>query len=499
MTAGKTADRTAPARFTAAREWAKRRGLVFAAGAAVLVAAAAVMTDGRFRIFARGQHFTDFYDQLGHSILHGRFDVPRATIGPEAFLIGGRTYGYFGPTPALLRIPLDLVFPWMWGRWTRVVMLGAIAASLAAAHVIHHQVRRALGAPSRSPLAEQAIDASFVLAVGFGTTLAFVARRPILYHEASVVGAAFATGALAALARYLAERRLRQLVSATALALLAVLSRASIGTGPLVALVLLAGATLAGVLLPASGEPGRAHRALERALAFWAVPRGGSARKHALVLVALLAAGGAAIAFRNLRTLGNLSGEPPLDRHVAIMKDPARLARTQGRFIHPENLRTMLYNYLRPDGVVLAGRFPFFLPKPARSALQYDEAHVDSAEPFVSVTAVYPVWLALSLVGIAAAFWPTANKGDRRPELRLALVGAALGCAGPFVAVYLTLRYLHDLFPLFVVAGALGLEALVALAARRVWARVALLAVVLLGAYTCAASVGITLASDRWL
>jgi hypothetical protein len=182
----------------------------------------------------------------------------------------------------------------------------------------------------------------------------------------------------------------------------------------------------------------------------------------------------------------------------------------------------MLSNYLRLDGVVLARQFPYFFPKLGRTARHYLEAHIDNAEAYVSLTSVYPVWLALSLMGIAAAFGPRspaargeaaqgkAARGetargetdDRRPELRLALVGAAFGCAGPFVAVYLTLRYLHDLFPFFVVAGAIGLEALIALAARRPsspWVRAALAAVLLLGVYTCAASIGVTLATGRWL
>lgn len=481
--------------------WVRSRVLVLAAGAVALAAAAAVMTDGRFDLLTRGEHFSDFYDQLGRSILHGRFDVPPQTIGPEAFLIGGRTYGYFGPTPALLRIPLDFLFPSMWGRWTRLVMLAASAVSLVAAQAVHRRVRQALSAPPRGPVATQAVDGAFVLVAGLGTTLLFIARRPILYHEAIAVAAALALGAFATLVRYLAERNVRHLVFSVMLAVLAVLARASVGTGALLALVLLAGGMVLRALGRRDPEANTAGppRALDRALGFFAVPRGDAVRKQALLLLGLLALGGAAIAFRNLRTVGNLSGEPPLDKHVAIMKDPARLARTQGRFVHPENLRTLLYNYLRPDGVAVRGSFPRFFPRPGPTARQFAEAHLDNAEPYVSLTSVYPVWLGLSLAGLVVAFGPWGRSPeDHRPELRLALLGAAIGCAGPFIAVYLTLRYLHDLFPFLVVAGATGLEGLLALATRRTWARIALVAAALLGLYTILASVGVTLATGRW-
>ena len=246
-------------------------------------------------------------------------------------------------------------------------------------------------------------------------------------------------------------------------------------------------------------QPKRRRAAdLSRALGFFAIPSDRRARRHVVLLSALLVMGGGLIAFRNLRTVGNLSGEPPLDKHVAIMGDPARLARTQGRFVHPENLPTMLTNYLRPDGVILRTRFPYFSPKPGSSVRQFAGAHLDGAEPYVSLPSAYPLWLLLAGLGLCAAFAPgREDTNERRSELRLALLGSAAGCAAPFIAVYLTLRYLHDLFPFFVIAGAVGLEWLLAMAGRRTWVRLGIAAVVLVGLYTVAVSVSVTLASSR--
>ena len=172
----------------------KHHGLVFVAAALSLFAAAGVMTAGRFDLLTAGAHFSVFYDELGRSILHGRFDVPPAAIGPEALLIGGRTYGYFGPTPALLRIPLDWLFPAMWGRWTQLFLSAATAASLWAAHDIQRAARRAFAVEPRKPLVGQLVDGGFLLAVGVGTTLLFMARRPDAVSRGHFRGRGFYAG-----------------------------------------------------------------------------------------------------------------------------------------------------------------------------------------------------------------------------------------------------------------------------------------------------------------
>ena len=50
--------------------------------------------------------FSNFYDLQARAILEGRLDVPRGSLGIEAFVQDGRHYLYFPPGPALLRLPL---------------------------------------------------------------------------------------------------------------------------------------------------------------------------------------------------------------------------------------------------------------------------------------------------------------------------------------------------------------------------------------------------------
>jgi hypothetical protein len=49
--------------------------------------------------------------------LLGRIDVPPEAIATEASMRNGKAYRYSGPTPALMRLPLELLLPGMYGRW----------------------------------------------------------------------------------------------------------------------------------------------------------------------------------------------------------------------------------------------------------------------------------------------------------------------------------------------------------------------------------------------
>ena len=82
-----------------------------------------VATDGTWDFFPPAGNMEKFFDAQAQSLLEGRIDVPPDAIREEAFVKNGKRSGYFGPTPALARIPLNLLMPWMYGRWNRLSML----------------------------------------------------------------------------------------------------------------------------------------------------------------------------------------------------------------------------------------------------------------------------------------------------------------------------------------------------------------------------------------
>lgn len=70
------------------------------------------VTDGTFRFF----ELESFYDAQAVSFVHGRGDVPLEAISAEGLVRDGKYCGYFGPAPALLRLPLPALAPELYGR-----------------------------------------------------------------------------------------------------------------------------------------------------------------------------------------------------------------------------------------------------------------------------------------------------------------------------------------------------------------------------------------------
>jgi len=60
------------------------------------------------------------YDSQAEHFLRGDVDVDVEAIGPEAMIVNDHVRMYFGPFPALLRIPLNFPYPSGPGKWSRI-------------------------------------------------------------------------------------------------------------------------------------------------------------------------------------------------------------------------------------------------------------------------------------------------------------------------------------------------------------------------------------------
>src|SRR5262249_29664203 len=76
-------------------------------------------TTGGRQIFVK-EVLGDAYDSQAEHFLRGDVDVDVDAIRHEAMIVNGKVRMYFGPFPALLRIPLNLVYPAGHGKWSRV-------------------------------------------------------------------------------------------------------------------------------------------------------------------------------------------------------------------------------------------------------------------------------------------------------------------------------------------------------------------------------------------
>src|ERR1044072_10011789 len=60
------------------------------------------------------------YDSQAEHFLRGDVGVDSDAIAHETMIVNGKVLMYFGPFPALLRIPLNFIYPPGYGKWSRI-------------------------------------------------------------------------------------------------------------------------------------------------------------------------------------------------------------------------------------------------------------------------------------------------------------------------------------------------------------------------------------------
>jgi hypothetical protein len=400
-----------------------------------------VITGGTFRLIFP-EAFGDFYDHQAASLLRGQLDVPPAALVGEAFVFEGKTYGYFGPTPAVLRLPF-VVAGVGFGQLSRAFMVAYFAAALTGLYLLLLHAQRLATGPGSWPSRFNTVV--LTATAGLGTTLFFVASRAYIYHEAILCGIAAALWASLFALRWLESPARRSAwLAALACGLASVHARPPVGLFALsmlgcVALTLTVRAWLHS---PGSSSPGRLASALR--------PFG----------VAVLAGLGV-LSFNGLSYLKFRSFDgAPLRYHVQY--HPERLANIGGRNFHLSNLPFNASSYFwRPD-FELRRSFPYFFIHGAGPDI-YPEARIDLAEPVAAIPYTMPALAFLAVVGGAVALrrWPAA----RSP------LGVTAGALTPMTlallaAVAVSQRYTGDFCPGLLVFAAFGLVGFEALAPR---------------------------------
>jgi hypothetical protein len=378
-----------------------------------------LVTGGDWDFFPKAGFLESFYDAQAQSLLHGRIDVPPEAIATEAFMRNGKAYGYFGPTPALMRLPLELLLPGMYGRWGAVSMLLASALTLGMLLLLMQRLE------SRFPLAggprlRNLLRAVLILAAAIGSTNFFVSAERKVYQESIVWGSAWAFAAAVFLACYLMRPAGKWLALGCAAALLAFLARVSSGAGPLFALLL---------------------------LGFRALPR-----RAAIAVGVTLLASAACWAGLNYWKFGMVFTSQPIA--LNIQYNQPRVQRVKGNLASVYNLPLTLPAYLAPDHIRFAGTFPWIFPAMGNPALasRFPKAHFDTMEPLASAPAAMPELFLGAMAGLALSL---ARRKELR-EFRAPMCGALAGCALIFAWGYVAYRNLHDMFPWLVLGTAVA-------------------------------------------
>jgi len=408
---------------------------------------------------ADGVTTSKLYDQQVSSWLQGRWDLPAG--GAEPFQIEGRNYIYFGPTPALLRLPFaswvtvhpgKSGFPALW-----LAALTALAAGLLVAYEVTGDAPRTV----------------FVLGL-LGPVL-IIASRPSVYHEAIAWGAALILLTAALILRYRRRPSVAVLVLAALCGVLAVLAREIWLPSAAVMMAL----PVAAAALPRHRPFGtRIQEAI-------AAPRPTRVGPHvAVAATAIVAVIGAPLAVHRIK-FGEWGLVPPIEKHAWF--GPEKVARIGGRMFHVSNLRTGLYNYLSPSSVRYDRSFPWIHSLEPRL---FPETRLDGFAAFLGLPHAAGALMLLTMVGLAASL---RDRSLRWPAL--IVLGLGLGSGALFFFVGLCGRYIFDFLPPLAVGGALGIRAL----ARHPRGRILMAGVAALAAYNAAAGAALALEHQRYL
>jgi len=478
-----------------------------------------LVTRGTFNLF-EWQRVGEFYDQQAHSLLHGHLAVNADYLGIEAFTVNGTSNIYQGPIPAILRMPIIAVAGGaLDGRLTQLSMLVAFAVAIVFAVRLHWKARQALRGDAPMTGGEAFLVGLFTFALAGGSSMLFEASRAWVYHEAAIWGAAFALASIDAMAGYVRRPSVGRLTWVAFFAACTLLTRASIGMGPVVGLGLLFVGAVAVRAARRWRRPSAEGRRGWWGLLTWLAPGppdtpdtpdtpdAGEATKTARATSPwLIAAAGAlpmaAYAVVNYLKFERLFSIPFYGQRFSEI-DPARqefLRVNGGTMFGLKFVPTTVLQYARPDAIRFVGHFPFVdfssFPGPVIGNVTFDLIDRSS-----SVPTAMPLLTILTVIGLFALFRPRAWHGSSGlASLRVPMIAAGAAAVTIMPFGYIANRYLTDFIPLLVLGGALGLHTLMPHVTgrdARGWAKGALAAIVALAVIGTWFNLGLALNYQR--
>jgi hypothetical protein len=374
--------------------------------------------------------FSTFYDQQARALLHGHVDLPTDSLGIEGFVHNGKTFMYFPPWPAILRLPVLLTTHEYDGRLTLLSMLVAwIVFAVMVTKLVWFLLPRLSGFEDITA-GTGTVVALFLAAATGGTFLTFDAAQPWVYHEAYVWAVASVVGGLYWLARLITEPTRHATWWLFVFALLSVGSRATEGWAISLAAI-----------------------ALGLYWRFW--PRR-QARNPLWWRVLLAGAVPLALSIAlNEYKFGTVYIFPLQDQVWTFLNEHRReaLAANGGGLTGPQFFTTSFMAYLRLDGIRFVDYFPF-ITLPAHAPPSYGGALVDQSYRTGSVTAFMPLLMLMFLVALVAVGRPRARR--ELAVLRLPMLVSVLVTAGVMGYGYYSARYSTEFVPAMVLGGAIS-------------------------------------------
>ncbi|MBB6626283.1 hypothetical protein H5V45_03005 [Nocardioides sp. KIGAM211] len=378
---------------------------------------------------------SNFFDLQARAFMAGHLYVPDGSLSIEGFIQRGHEYEYFGPFPALLRLPVLMTTQRFDGRLTVVSMALAFVLLAVVTSRLLWLVRDLMYPGTEvTRLEATALGVFLALALG-GTTLTYNASLPWVYHEVYAWAVPFVVGAM-----YWMLRVLRR-PDAASIGWLLVFALGAVTTRTTGGWAVSLGALGIGVWM----LTGRLVH-VRRRTGLW------------LLGVGVVALGvGVAINYAKFRHPYLFPLEDQVFSSINAHRREA-LAVNGGTITGPQFFPTAFMAYFRPDGIRFVDYFPY-LTLPAHPAQAYDGAFLDQSYRTGSVTSFMPWLLALTVLAVVVLFRPGVDL--HRRMLRVPLVAGVLVTGGVMAYGYFAFRYTCEFVPALVIGGAVGTCALV--------------------------------------
>ena len=133
------------------------------------------------------------YDSQAEHFLRGNVDVDAEAIDHEAMIVNDHVRMYFGPFPAFLRIPLNLVYPAGYGHWSRI---SGFSAGIMALFAFAGLVTTVLRSSALSSRARSWLGNACLIGFALGSPLLLLLGNLSIYDEAIIWGLAWSLAAL---------------------------------------------------------------------------------------------------------------------------------------------------------------------------------------------------------------------------------------------------------------------------------------------------------------
>jgi hypothetical protein len=384
---------------------------------------------GRFTLFPSSP-LGDVYDLQARALLSGRLQVPTGALGVEGFIHDGKTYTYFGMFPSLLRLPVMAFTHALDGRLTAVSMFISWLVICAATGACLLLVRRLVRGKAVASSLEVATFCFLSATMTAGTIIPSLLACPRVYEEDISWSIALGLSLLALVLVFFLQPRRRWFIAISVVTLCAVMTRGSTGNAWLLLLL--------GLAVFCRFSP---HGAAWRRFGWW--------------FFSLSVVGGIFIVAVSYLKFGIVYGFDERDQVWTQVYAPRRafLEANGNKTFGLQFVPTTIKAYLDPFGLWISGLFPFFqTPKDAVQPV----GHVvfDLIWPTRSLTASAPLLFVLSMLGTVKATVKVATPLDR--VLRLVVLGTVVAIGPVLIFGYIAPRYLGDVVPWMVLAGATG-------------------------------------------